>query len=575
MRVLYLEDNPADADLTLRALRKSDPETQVEVVGTVGLALARLDRFEAEAARGEPQSIDLALLDMSLPDGSGLGVVNRIRHASLPLAAVVLTGTGDEDTVLAALRSGADDYIAKRPDYWAGLFPILQSALQTFRSNTARRQGPIRILYAEHNASDVLLMRRHMGAHAPFIHVETVHTGSEALARLPLAGPGTAGIDLLLLDYRLPDMNALELLKEVSQVRKLEIPTIVNTGLGSEDIALQALKLGAADYLVKSTGYLERLPLVIENAFFRFRAERERKALRESELRLRTIIDTDPECVLVLGEEGAIQEVNPAGVAMFEAASQADLVGVEFADLVLPAFAGGFRTLFREAMEGRNGTLEYRVKGLKGTERWVDTHAAPMRDAEGRIAFFLGITRDITERKGNEDRMHQTQKMNAFGQLAGGVAHDFNNQLGAILGYAEMLVERCDQPELKRFAVSIEKAAKRSAELTRNLLTFARQAPSQSIALDVHALIDETVGLLERTIDKRIVVNSTLSARFSTILGDPTQIQNAILNLALNARDAMPEGGTLLFSTEMVGSAPPPPRLRSKRPVTCFPPRPG
>jgi PAS domain S-box-containing protein len=552
MRILYLEDNPSDADLTLRALRKADPQTQVEIVGTVGLALSRLDEYEAAAARGEPRDLDLALLDMNLPDGSGLGVVNRIRHGSLPLAAVVLTGTGDEETVLAALRSGADDYVAKRPDYWAGLFPILQSALKSFQSKTARRQGPIHVLYAEPNVADVLLMRRHMSLHAPFIHVETVRTGAEALARLPMVGPGTAGIDLLLLDYRLPDMNALELLKEIGQMRKLDLPAIVNTGLGSEDVALQALKLGASDYLVKSPGYLERLPLVVENAFYRFRAERERKALRESELRLRTIIDTDPECVLVLGKDGAIQEVNPAGLAMFEAESQAEIAGTKFGDLVVPAFAEAFHGLFQGVLEGRNGTLEFRIKGLKGTERWVDTHAAPMCDAEGRTAFFLGITRDITERKNNDERMQQTHKMNAFGQLAGGVAHDFNNQLGAILGYAEMLVERCTQPDMKRFAVSIERAAKRSAELTHNLLTFARQAPSQSIPIDVHGLIGETVELLERTIDKRIIVTTSLSARYAAILGDPSQVQNAILNLALNARDAMPDGGTLLFSTEIV-----------------------
>ena len=552
MRILYLEDNPTDVDLTLRALRKADPGTEVEIVGTVGLALERLDELEAAAARGEPRKLDLALLDMNLPDGSGLGVVSRIRHRSLPLAAVVLTGTGDEDTVLSALRSGADDYVAKRPDYWSGLFPILQSALKDFQSKTARRQGPIHVLYAEPNPADVMLMRRHLSQHAPYIHVETVRSGVEALARLPVNGPGSGGIDLLLLDYRLPDMSALELLKEIKQVRKLDLPAIVNTGMGSEEVALQALKLGASDYLVKSPGYLERLPLVVENAFYRFSAERERKALRESELRLRTIIDTDPECVLVLGKDGAIQEVNPAGVAMFEAGTQAELAGIAFGSLVLPAFAEEFRNLFQGVMEGRNGTLEFRVKGLKDTERWVDTHAAPMCDAEGRIAFFLGITRDITERKSNDERMQQTQKMNAFGQLAGGVAHDFNNQLGAILGYAEMLVERCTQPELRRFAISIERAAKRSAELTHNLLTFARQAPSQSIPIDVHPLVMETVDLLERTIDKRIIVTASLSARLSTIMGDPSQVQNAILNLALNARDAMPDGGTLMFATENV-----------------------
>jgi two-component system cell cycle sensor histidine kinase/response regulator CckA len=551
MKVLYLEDNPGDADLTRRALRKADPETVIEVVGTVAGALARIDEVEAAVDRGEPSPFDLVLLDMNLPDGSGLGVISRIRHLSLPLSAVVLTGSGDEESVLTALRAGADDYVAKRPEYWTRLHPVLASALENSRSKAKLRERPIRLLYAEPNAVDVQLMRRHLAAQAPFIQVETVATGAEALDRL--ARPGPSGeVDVLLLDYRLPDMNALELLKEIHQVRKLDVPAIVHTGMGSEDVALEALKLGAADYLVKSAGYLDRLSLVVEKAFYRSRAERERKALRESEMRLRAIIETDPECVLVLDPDGRITEVNPAGVAMFEADSAKDLIGRPFNGIVLPGYAEAFRELFRKVMAGSHGILEFRVRGLKGTERWVDTHAAAMPDADGKIAYFLGITRDITERKRSEERMQQTEKMNAFGQLAGGVAHDFNNQLGAILGYAEMLADRIDDPELRRFAASIEKAAKRSAELTHNLLTFARQAPSRSIPVDVHLLIVETSELLERTIDKRIIVSSMLAARPATILGDPSQIQNALLNLALNARDAMSEGGTLHFSTETI-----------------------
>lgn len=551
MRVLYLEDNPGDADLTRRELRKSDPGMQIETVSTIKDAMDRLDALETAIRDGQPSLYDLALLDMHLPDGSGLSVAGHIRHRSLPLATVVLTGSGDEESVLSALRAGADDYVAKRHEYWSQLSRTLRSALDSFRSKNAKRMRPIRLLCAEPNEADIRLMRRHLAMYAPFIRVEVVHTGAEMLARLPLTGP-CKDADVLLLDYRLPDMNALELLKELNQIRHLGAPTIINTGLGSEDVAIQAIKLGAADYIVKSQGYLDRLPLVVENVFYRARAEREQEALRESELRLRTIIETDPECVQVLGTAGEILEMNRAGLTMLEAESMESVRGRDFRSFLGAGYEESFASLFGGVMAGRTGKLEFQIVGLKGKRLWVDTHAAPMRNAAGGIATFLGITRDITERKNNEERLRQTQKMNAFGQLAGGVAHDFNNQLAAIQGYAEMLSARLTQPDLKRFAASIETAAKRSAELTRNLLTFARQAPSQSIPLDVHALVNETMELLDRTIDKRITVSSRLLAEPSTIMGDPSQFQNALLNLALNARDSMPEGGDLSFSTEIV-----------------------
>jgi PAS domain S-box-containing protein len=555
MKVLYLEDNPNDAALTLRTLRKAVPVIDVEVVATVAEAMERLDKVQAAIAASAPSPYDLVLLDMHLPDGSGLNVAASIRHRALPLAIVVLTGSGDEESVLAAIRSGADDYAAKRPEYWNGLDGILCAALEGFRSQTIMRGRRIRLLCAEPNPADIHLMRRLLATQAPHVDVETVATGKEILDRLPLTGH-VSNTDVLLLDYRLPDTNALDLLREIRQVRRLDLPVIVNTGMGSEEVVLQALKLGAADYLTKAPGYLDRLLLVVERAYYRASTERERTALIESELRMRTIIETEPEGVMLLDSAGRILQSNPAGLSMFQAESLDRLRLKPLESFVPPGFLESFRGLFREVMSGKAGIIESRVKGLKGAERWVDIHAAPMAGANAKETLFLGIIRDITERKENEERLRHTQKMNAFGQLAGGVAHDFNNQLAAILGYSEMLSARIDDPEMKRYAESIEKAARRSSELTRNLLTFARQAPSQSIPVDIHSLVGETVDLLERTIDKRIVVSSRLEARPSIILGDPSLVQNALLNLALNARDAMPEGGSLVIATETIRIGP-------------------
>ncbi len=159
------------------------------------------------------------------------------------------------------------------------------------------------------------------------------------------------------------------------------------------------------------------------------------------------------------------------------------------------------------------------------------------------------VTRDVTQQKAMEDRLRQSEKMEAIGKLAGGIAHDFNNQLTGVLGYTHLLLARLEDPQLREFAAHIRDAALRSAELTRQLLAFGRKGKVLTTATDIHGIIAGVIELLRRTIDKRIEISSRLDAATAIILGDTTQLQGALLNLGLNARDAMPQGGTLLFAT--------------------------
>ncbi len=188
------------------------------------------------------------------------------------------------------------------------------------------------------------------------------------------------------------------------------------------------------------------------------------------------------------------------------------------------------------------------------------THNIIPEDTRNTIEAISGIFKgaiirtqtELALRK-SEEKLRQAEKMQAIGQLAGGIAHDFNNQLTGIVGYADLLLEELrDTKELSHYVANILKASKNATDLTEKLLAFARKGKYLSVPVDMNRTIEEVISLLLHSIDKKIVIKQQLNAKPPTTLGDPSQLQNSILNLALNARDAMPEGGKLTFGTSIV-----------------------
>ena len=305
MRILYVEDDPRDADLTRRHLNKVAPHIDTELAGTQREALSRLSGSDASR-------YDLVLSDVHLHDGNGLAILSQIRARELPLAVVLITGAGDEETAVAVLKAGADDYVVKRGDYLARLPLTLEDALHNYRAKAVKHSRPLRVLYAEHHDTDIDLLKRHLAVHASYIHLDTVGSAIEALQRLPEHGQ-VGEFDILLLDYRLPGLSALEMLKEMYQVRKLDLPVVLVTGHGDEEVALQALKLGASDYVPKNPGYLYQLPSALENTFHRAQMARDQAALRESEERFATVFHYSPVAITISRlADGCLTDVNEA-----------------------------------------------------------------------------------------------------------------------------------------------------------------------------------------------------------------------------------------------------------------------
>ncbi|MDT7834590.1 sensor histidine kinase [Aquabacterium sp. OR-4] len=283
MRILLLEDDARDADLIGRALAAAGLADGLVLATTLQQAREILAVASAAVAAGgaaEAGGFDLLLSDLRLPDGHGFELIVALREQGSPLTVVALTGQGDESMAVAALRAGADDYLVKRDDLHERLGATLRAAHLRRQADSARRGRTLQLLYVEPQALDVDLARRHLERHAPHLRLQAVPDAAAALALLPGDASAPCAYDILLVDYRLPGDSGLDLLKTLREQRGLDIPVVLATGQGTEDVAAEALRLGATDYLPKNAHLLQLLPLALENAYHRVAAAREQAALR-------------------------------------------------------------------------------------------------------------------------------------------------------------------------------------------------------------------------------------------------------------------------------------------------------
>lgn len=277
------------------------------------------------------------------------------------------------------------------------------------------------------------------------------------------------------------------------------------------------------------------------------------EALQGSESRLRTIFEAGPDGVCVINREGKATEINPAGLSLYEACSLEQLAEGSMERFVAPEHRERFAAGLEAAWRGEKTCLEFEMIALRGSRRWLELHAAPLRDAQGTVAAVLGIARDNTARRELELQFVQAQKMEVVGQLAGGVAHDFNNMIGIIMGYSEIVLsELAAGEELHSHVLTIFHTAQRAAALTRQLLMFSRKEAPEPKVIDLGDLIATLDPLLRRLIGENITMHTKPGLGLGAIEADPGQIEQVLMNLIVNARDAMPQGGTITVSTSAV-----------------------
>lgn len=283
------------------------------------------------------------------------------------------------------------------------------------------------------------------------------------------------------------------------------------------------------------------------------------KALIHERNLLYALMDNLPDRIYFKDTESRFIKISKAHADSLGLESPADAIGKTDADFKSATEAERSRDKEREIINTGQPLLAQveQKRTADGRVRWVSASKAPIKDSQGQAVGLVGISRDITHEIELQQQLQQASKMDAIGRLAGGVAHDFNNLLQAILGFTEILISGVKEKDSQYADLKeIERAAKRAAELTRQLLAFSRKQRIEPQSLDINHIISDTEKMLHRLVGENIAIVQLLDPQVKPVLVDPNHIEQIIINLAVNARDAMPQGGRLTFSTETIEIGP-------------------
>ncbi|MBF0550079.1 MAG: response regulator [Deltaproteobacteria bacterium] len=356
------------------------------------------------------------------------------------------------------------------------------------------------------------------------------------------------------IDLKLPDGSGTEVLSYL----KKNLPGcvfVIMTAYADLDSAVSALEKGALHYLrkpVQPAEFLRLLEGAVETIDLRKEKKQALEALRQSEEKYRSLVESIVDWVWAVDADGRYTFSNSAVKNLLNY-DVGDVVGVLAWRLVHPEDREILQVLFQKGVAEKTGWTDLALCRIHqdGSERFFESSAQPIFDAAGHLIGFTGVDRDVTARLRLESQLQRAQKMEAIGTLAGGIAHDFNNLLQAIQGFSELLLlESSEKDPIYRRLQGIYRAAKRGGILTRQLLAFSRKVEVKLQQLDLNHEIRELRKLLDHTLPKMIGIGLRLADDLWPVEADPAQIEQVLMNLAINAKDAMPDGGDLIIETK-------------------------
>ncbi|HXL08392.1 MAG TPA: PAS domain S-box protein [Gemmatimonadales bacterium] len=528
-RILIVEDVATDAELIEREIRRAG----------IGCATRRVDTEPALREALRSFAPDLVLTDHSMPRLTARETLQLVHQETPDTPVIIVTGSLDEEIAAEYIKAGATDYVVKH--HLERLGPAVQRALdlkqareEQAQAEEARRQGEERFrALIEHGADAIALL----SADGTVLFLS--HSAEKLFGFAPSELVGRSALELLHPDDA---PRLLGLLADMAA--RPGTPLTLELRLLHRDASWRAVEA----VVVNRLGEPAVGAIVINFRDISERKEAE-QALRDSEEQYRSLVEGVRDVIFALSPDGVIASLNPA-FETITGSPREQWLGKPFDQLVHPEDLPLALELFGRVVRGEERpTAQFRIRTSRSDYRLAEFSAtAQLRDE--RLIGILGIGRDVTERVQLEQQLRQAQKMEAVGRLAGGIAHDFNNILTAITGYADLLLEDLAPKDPRRQdAEEIHKAADRAAGLTRQLLAFSRQQVLQPRVLDLNALVSELEKMLRRLLGEDVKLATVLAPALGRVRADAGQLEQVIMNLAVNARDAMPTGGKLTIET--------------------------
>ncbi|MBI9061797.1 MAG: response regulator [Marinilabiliaceae bacterium] len=389
MNILLLEDFKLDADLALRSLKSNLKDCNIDIASSI-----------KEARKLIHNEYDVALLDIHLPDGYGTELLNELVERNDQMIIIMLTGSGDEEVAVTSLKSGADNYMIKEGDYLEHLPGIITYHFEQRGKKEKVKKKIINVLYLEDQLPDIELTLIHFRRYAFNFRIHPVTNGQQMLAALPKSEDEECEFQVVLMDYNLPGLTAIELAKEIRQERKLDIPIVIVTSQGSEEVAIQALKLGVDEYLVKGDNYLNRLPSLLTSAFQKHELITQNKQLIESERKFRHSFDYANVGKALVGLDGTLLQVNPKLCLIMESDKE-DIENKNIVDFIYKEDIALMQRMYFKSgrIHLKNEEFEIRVVNKHGKILWAIVSISLVEDLSDQPIYYVLHLQDITIRK--------------------------------------------------------------------------------------------------------------------------------------------------------------------------------
>ncbi len=407
----------------------------------------------------------------------------------------------------------------------------------------------VRILIVEDMPTDAELAEREIKHALKSCVFQRVETREDYLAALEIFQP-----DLVISDYQMPRFDGLTALKLALEHTPFT-PVIILTGAINEDTAVQCMKAGAADYVIKE--HLKRLGQAVIHALEEKQLRQERHRAEEQLLYQANLLQNVSDAIIATDLNSKITSWNQAAEALYGWNAN-EVIGQLFDDILRTDYLDdSLEQSGQQLLEQGMWKGEITQKHKDGTAINILASVSLVKDSSGKAVGVVAANRDVTERKRAEQsqakleaQLRQAQKMESIGRLAGGVAHDFNNLLTVIQGYSIFMQDRLPaEDSLRADLEQILRASERATALTRQLLAFSRKQKLAPAVLDLNDLVANLRKMLERLIGEDITLSTDLQPGLCSVVADPGQIEQVVMNLVVNARDAMPTGGLLTIET--------------------------